>query len=64
MEHRSTLVGHGDVLLVGETFRGGVCVVNDGRVVLPHVVVCLVLLVDVALALETRVRHVFLVSAP
>lgn len=64
MEHGSTLVGHRDVLLVAETLRSSVGIVNDGGVVLANVVVCLGVLVDVALALEAGVRHVLLVSAP
>ena len=64
MEHRSILVDHGDVLLVGKTLWGSVAVVNDGGVVLPDIVVRLGGLVDIALALEARVRHIFLVGAP
>lgn len=64
VEHGSILVGHGDVLLVGETLGGGVAVINDSRVVLPDIVIRLGRLVDVALALEARVRHVFLVGTP
>jgi hypothetical protein len=64
VEHRSILVGHGDVLLVGETLWSSVAIINDGWVVLPDIVVRLSSLVDVALALEAGVRHVFLVCAP
>jgi hypothetical protein len=64
VEHGSILVGHGNVLLVGQALGSGVCVEDDRRVVLPHVVVGLGLLVDIALALEARVRHVLLVSRP
>lgn len=64
MEHGSTLVSHGDVFLVTETLGSGVGIVNDGRMVLADVVVRLGVLIDVALALETGVRHVLLVSAP
>lgn len=64
MEHGSILVGHGDVLLVGKTLWGSVAVINDGGVVLPDIVVRLGCLVDVALTLEARVRHVFLVGTP
>ena len=64
VEHGSILVGHGNVLLVGQTLGRSVCVEDDRRVVLPHVVVGLGLLVDVALALEAGVRHVLLVSRP
>ena len=64
VEHRSILVSHGDVLLVGKALWGSVAVINDGGVVLPDIVVRLGRLVDVALALEARVRHIFLVGAP
>jgi hypothetical protein len=64
VEHRSILVGHGNVLLVGQTLGRSVCVEDDRRVVLPHVVVGLGLLVHITLALEARVRHVLLVSRP
>jgi hypothetical protein len=64
VEHGSILVGHGDVLLVGETLWGSVAIINDGWVVLPDIVVRLGSLVDVALAFEAGVRHVFLVGAP
>jgi hypothetical protein len=64
VEHRSILVGHGDVLLVGETLWGSVAIINDSGMVLPDIVVRLGRLVDVALALEARVRHVFLIGTP
>jgi hypothetical protein len=64
VEHGSILVGHGDILLVGETLWGSVTVINDSGMVLPDIVVRLGRLVDIALALEARVRHVFLVGTP
>lgn len=64
VEHRSILVDHGDVLLVAKALRSSVGIVNDGGVVLANIVVCLGVLVDVTLALETGVRHILLVSAP
>ena len=69
MEHRSALVGHGNILLVGQALRRGVCVEDDCRVMLSHIVVGFGLLVYIALALEARVsvddvpaRHVLNVS--
>jgi len=64
VEHGSILVGHRDVLLVGKALWGSVAVVDDGWMVLPDIVVCLGRLVNVAFALEARVRHIFLVGTP
>lgn len=61
---RKVLIELGHVLLVGETERGGVCIVNDRWVVLPHVVICTGLLVNPGEPLKARVGHVFLVRAP
>lgn len=54
VEHRSILVGHGNVLLVGQTLGRSVCVEDDRRVVLPHVVVGLGLLVAVLALLSIQ----------
>lgn len=58
------LVEQSGVLLVRETTRARVLVVDDRRVVLADIVVGLGLLVDPAVPLEARVGHIFLVSTP